>query len=185
MVSSEDVRLHGANDIPVNGDSMSKCLISMELEHHEIHAGDHYFIQNFAADLTSTAVLAFGLIVPTIGAGSCHMTWEVASIMRHKMSVLENATFTAGTTLTCNNNNRNSGNISFMNIQSSITAYTGTTLLTYQRGASGGGAQPAQAGIARRDRELILKSNSKYAFIITNLDASNTISYEANWYEEG
>lgn len=151
---------------------------TVEYEHHEIHAGSHFFITNFT-ELGNGATIDFAIETPDTTKFT-HMTFEVEGNQELLIQIYEDSDFDAdGSAVTPVNNNRNSSNTSTLTVQSDPTVNSAGTLIeAQQKGAN------RTVGIIGRNKEIVLKRNTKYLFRITNQTTNdNVVSYNAEWYE--
>lgn len=158
----------------------------VDYEHHEIHAGSHYFIAEVTT-LANNAVYDLQFTTPD-SAKWIHFVFELAPNAEIEWYIYENVTVNqVGTTITPINNNRNSSNTSgatvagIMNTSVSNanidTAIAGATTLAH--GIAGAGRT---AGLVTRGREIILKQNTAYSFRAVG-NAAADVSFEVEWYE--
>ncbi len=159
-------------------DASTETLQGIDYEHHEIHAGSHYFIADYALNQASGAVINLTVQTPDTAAWA-HMIFEIGSSAGARIEIYEGTTgISAGAVLTPRNNHRNSTNTSGLTILQNPTIVSdGTRIAGF---LAGGSKQP---GIAERSRELVLKQNTTYLFRITSLAVSNDIAWAAEWYE--
>jgi len=155
------------------------------MEHHEIHEGEHFFIQNY------TKVGNVGVLNHTFltGAKDAHMTFEISGAdAGFILQVYEGATGDSdGTVITPLNNKRDSllASTVYMRENPANTAVTTATLIRQGRFGAGGAVSTRVAGNVQRGNEVILKKATKYLVRITNLSTSdNNINYTYQWYEE-
>jgi hypothetical protein len=172
----------------INGNKMkldgaTASIQHVSYEHHEIHAGSHYFYEGYT-ELDDTDTADFGVQTPDTTKWT-HLVWEILAQAQVTFEIYEGADIAFdGTDLTAYNNNRNSSNTSnWENFQMDPTVNsTGTKIAetlvgdatSPNRGLPGGG---------QRDRELVLKQNTIYLFRITSAANANVVSYMAQWYE--
>jgi hypothetical protein len=159
-------------------DIATHSLQTIEYEHHEIHAGSHYFICDYDSSIANNETIEFVLTTPDTTSWT-HMSLDFSSILGVSLEVYEGASaIVGGTSVTAINNNRNSANTSGMTILKDPTSITdGTRIAGFLAGANRTG------GFQQRDREIILKQNTTYLFRFTSLANSNAISFCGEWYE--
>lgn len=168
---------------PARMDASTHTIQQIDYEHHEIHGGSHFFIEDF---VTLNASDTLDIVAQTPDTTEeIHLVWELQSQKEIEFEIYEDATITYnGTDLTARNNNRRSANTtSLVNFEADPTVTDVGTLIAQlcigdttnpNRGIPGGG---------QRNRELILKRNSNYIFRITSLVNDNCITYLGEWYE--
>ncbi len=174
-----DVTLEGAKD------DLTGLIGTIDTVHHEIHEGEHFFIQNYI-EVAGNGVLNH---VWLTGAKDVHMTFSVngaeAGII---LQTYEGVTADAdGTLLTPLNNKRSSLTASTATVRRNPgnIVTTSATLLRSSRLGTAGGVSQRTSGNIDRGNEAILKQNTKYLIRITNLSSSaNNINIDYQWYEE-
>jgi hypothetical protein len=164
-------------------DPASGSLVNIDYAHHKIHIGDHFFIANYVT-LSKAGTLIFGVTTPNTTKWA-HMSWEFHGTNETLFQVYEAATFTAGTPVTCQNNNRNSGTVSGLTVVTAPTiTVAGNLIEAFLVGKDIVPAAKADiAGTASREDELVLKQNTQYVFKFTSNGNDNNLSYRALWYE--
>lgn len=167
------------------GDNLYQgCLLTMPVEHHEIHCGDSYE-SRVTGDLTNGQVINYSIIVPnSTGSGQTlklfHLKLTIdteaeALIQIYKDSTLSNN----GTPITIFNRNHNSALVDYLGFNVTPTITTDGTLFYTKRIGSG----KTFGGQAGRENEIILKNNSKYLIRITNATTSdNYYNIEMDYY---
>ena len=164
-------------------DKSTHATTTIEYEHHEIHAGNHYMVTGFST-VGMGGTLNFGVTTPNTSVWS-HMCFEIEGTNQTEFRVYETCTYSGGTTTTPFNNNRNSSSTSVLSIAfnpNSVT--TGTLIFSQSKGLAG--ATPSKAsieGIIDRSKEIILRQNEVYIFQVTSMAADNIVSYVGEWYE--
>ena len=165
-------------------DAATWAQVIVSYEHHEIHGGSHYFYQDYVT-LGSGADIVFAAQTPDTTKWS-HLVWEIEAQGLFIFQIYEGAsvTFDGTDITTVFNNNRNSANTSnWVNFEYDPTVISSGTRLG---GVQVGDASNPVTGIpggGDRDREVILKQNTTYLFIIESGVADNVITYRAEWYE--
>ena len=164
-------------------DRATETLQVIDYEHHEIHAGSHFFICGFET-LALNANADFAVITPNT-AKWLHMTFEISGTSQTEIYIYEGSSITGGTATTPLNNDRNSLTSSVATIAKNPTVNTlGTLIFSQSKGIAGANKNAADdEGLTRREREIILKQNTTYIFRITSRDNGNIVSYCGEWYE--
>ena len=170
----------------VHIDSTTHSLISIEHDHHEIHAGES-FSAHIQLDVGSGNTLAIGIRTPNTTRWA-HMTFTSTFESETEIVLWELATpWTGGTTFAPRNRNRNSGTAAtvVVNTQPTVDTTNATILTAIVFGTSSGGPQASVVGgETRGTQEWILKQNTDYAFIATNqAGEANEMSIIVDWYE--
>lgn len=184
MAETDKSRLQGYNGTDwrdVRVDKATDSLQTIEYEHHEIHAGSHYYVAE-TLELGSGSVTTFAVQTPNTTQWT-HMVFNLTSAFDMTMKIFEDssANMSSGSATTAFNSNRNSSNSTTLVIRQNPTiTTTGTQIYIYR---SGGSVVRNNAGSISRENELVLKQNTTYLFQITSNAASNAIGYLADWYE--
>lgn len=174
-------------------DASTRSTVDIDYFHHEIHAGDAYFISGVTT-LGSGVTSALSFAVP-VTTKAPHLTLNVSATNVTNVYLMENTHYKEVSTnllsgATPYNHDRNSGNtsgctVAWMPAWSKLqTGYlvSGTTLISVAFGSSGIG-QTGIGGQFERENELILKSGTTYVMIFSSSAAGNIIGYALNWYE--
>ena len=164
-------------------DASTETLQTIEYEHHQIHAGSHFYICSFET-LADNASVDFAVTTPNTTKWA-HMTFEIEGTSQTEFYVYEGSAVAGGSATTPMNNDRNSAKTSDLTISKNPAVTTlGTMIFSQSKGFAGTTPSRASAeGIVSRDREIILKQNTTYIFRITSRQADNIISYCGEWYE--
>ena len=169
-------------------DASTEAATTIEYEHHEIHAGSHYFVQCYY-DLAEDNVLDFTWQIPD-SAKWIHWTWEIDTEAEFLWQVYENvvATNALANTITPFNSNRNSTNTSATIMKNEIqtnlaaanadTNVTGGTLI----GCGISGAGKKASGTAERHHEVIMDRAKLYCLRGT-ATAAGYVNFDMHWYE--
>jgi hypothetical protein len=166
--------------------------VVVDEEHHEIHCGDSYEASDNVT-LGNGASRDYLIIVPNEGitpsanpgADQEKKQWHylplVAPAAEITMEIYEAADRVAGTAITSYNRNRNCTNNDVLNISHTPTG--GTTDGTRIWGPWRVGEGRTGAGELKRNRELVLKDNTKYILRITNQTTTdNNVNTEHDYY---
>jgi hypothetical protein len=169
-------------------DKSSSAIPSIDYPHHELHDGNHFFIQGFSI-VNSGGCTCFGTTTQN-GSKWVHMLFNVNSTQVTEFNIFEGATLSGAISVTPINSNRNANKISILSITynpvvSGGTPTSGTKIFSSRFGVSGGTVgQPLRGqGGTRAENEIILKSGTTYLWEIISLSPLNLIDYEGNWYE--
>jgi len=167
-------------------DPVSEGLVTTSFEHHEIHEGDHYFIED-VSDIAINNVFDVQWTTPNTTEWA-HFNFVLACENETEWFIYEGVNIIlAGTALTPINNNRNSANTSSATLASIAntsvananldTAVAGATLLAH--GIVGSGQD---GGVIAREREIIMKQNTKYCLRAV-ATAAGYVNFFMGWYE--
>lgn len=164
-------------------DPSTYSIICIDSVHHEIHEGDHYYIEGFVT-LMDTNTLYVKLVTPDTTKWA-HFTWEIVAGGILETNFYEDATggMGGGANVVPLNNNRNSPNTSDLVITSGVTAATDNGTRVSAKKVGGTGFKEAIGGAADRSNELILKQNTVYFREFISGSDDNIISFRASWYE--
>lgn len=163
-------------------DSTTGSLVGIDQAHHEIHAGDHFFITNYIT-LNLAGTLVYGVTTPNTTKWA-HMFWEIDCTGETLFQMYEAATYTGGSAATAYNSNRNSATASGLSIVTTPTvSVAGNIIAQSLLGLAAAPSKAALAGNTKREDEIILKQNTQYVIKFTSNSNSNNITYRALWYE--
>lgn len=174
---------NGTENVTPTIDKDTRALNTVEYEHHEIHAGSHYYVCNFETINNDTSIV-FSITTPD-SAKWLHMTFEIEGTSQTEIEVREDAAVSGGDAASPINNNRNSSNSTVATIVKNPTISNQGTQI-YIQSSGKAGTTPARAdtlGFNKREREIILKQNSTTLFKIVSRDDGNIVSYCGEWYE--
>ena len=162
-------------------DTATKAINIIPYQHHEIHAGDHYFYVD-CVELGNGWVQDYLITTPNTTKWG-HLSWEVDGSAITDVKVFETTDKTWTTIQTIFNNNRNSATVSGMTIHKWTSG--GTTDWTQIRCHKSGAALWASRSGASSEQasEIILKQNTKYIIRITSWTAANLTNIGLSWYE--
>lgn len=171
----------------VEFDPHSGAITTIDEEHHKIHAGMHFYVDE-VMDVAINGVLDLQWTMPD-STWLPHFTFEISPNMEVEWFVYEGAVATvAGTALTMFNNDRNNTtnptrtvmkyhvNTSLANANAD-TDVTGATAIAHGKVGDG-----RTAGINVRTRELMLKRDTIYC-LRGVAAAAGYINFKLEWYE--
>lgn len=164
-------------------DQNTNSRVVMEYEHHEIHAGDHFFYSDYDSDVDTASPKYYRLTTPNTTKW-IHMLFGLYSEGVGTWQLFENPTVNAaGTAATKFNSNRNSSTAAGLVIAYDPTSTSDGTLLRSWRTGIGTNTGSREGGHERSIYEKILKQNEDY-FLKFTPDADNAKTIvELNWYE--
>jgi len=165
-------------------DDITNAQVTISYPHHEIHEGDHYYIEGWA-ELDANDSLFVKMVAPdtTIWA---HFDWiiEGTGITITTLNEDVSGGMTGGSEVTPLNSNRNSSNVSIMTITSGVTNATNMgTLIANTKFGLATSPRRAIGGGSGRENEIILKQNTTYLRTFISETDDNFISFKAMWYE--
>ena len=151
--------------------------------HHEVHDGDHFFIEGHT-ELDTAATLYVKLVTPNTTKWA-HFTWEISSngILETKLYEGSSGGMAGGAGVTPLNNNRNSTKTSGLDITSGVAVATTLGTLISNKKVGGTQFKGSFGGDSVRSDELILKQNTTYLRTFLSSSDDNFISFKATWYE--
>jgi len=177
-----DGQIVDGNGDVITTDASTRTITTTTYEHHEIHAGSHYFVAGFTT-LAEDGELVFGITTPDT-TEQIHILTEVEGTNQTELYVYEDSTFTGGAAVTPINNDRNSTNASSLVLVSAPTVTDlGDILVAQSSGRAGVTPAKSEAGNVKREEEIILKRNTLYIFKAISRGDDNIVSYRANWYD--
>lgn len=164
-------------------DSLSRALVTVTNEHHEIHEGNHFVYSN-PNTIGSSASIDW-LITSPAAPVTTHLVFQADGIAVTSVFFYEGSDKTGTAAQTVFNSNRASLNTALTTVHKGVSGGTtdGTLLFSYASGAATGGIvrSPSAAG---REFEFILQPATKYLLRITSGTASNLTNLFLRWYEE-
>jgi len=137
-------------------------------EHHEIHGGSHYLIEN-VQDLSMNNVFDMQFVTPNSNKWT-HFTFILSSESELEWMIYEDATIlVTGSAITAFNSHRNvakvTGNLIYGHVNANLAAANADTdvsgALELSHGILGAGKD---AGLVDRSKELVLKKNDYLLF---------------------
>lgn len=148
-------------------DAYTHTLQVIDYEHHEIHAGSHFFYYDYDGDVDTTAPKYYRLTTANTTKW-IHIQFGLQSEGSGTWQLFENPTINAaGTTATVFNNDRNSLTASTLTVAYDATTTNDGTQIKVWRTGSGTNA-PSRAGSESRSSvEIILKQNEDYVLKFT------------------
>ncbi len=163
-------------------DAETGSLKTIDHAHHEIHEGDHYYVQGYI-ELDDEGEHHVKLVTPDT-LKQIHFVFDIQSTGICSSTLVEDATggMAGGAAMTPRNNNRNSGTAGAVALTGGVSACTGGTMIENDKWGSEGHKENIGGGSARSD-ELILKRNSVYCRSFISGADDNVIQFKASWYE--
>lgn len=167
-------------------DEYSKGLTILDVNHNQVHEGNYYTASVYTGNIVAeTGTFAIGILT---GSKIVHYQPTDISVPDSShvlVEFFEAGDFTGGSTTSVVNKNRNSTNTNTMTHYENITVNTQGTLLSsiHLLGSVGVGNRRV-GGKSASEQEWILKPNTEYIAIFSNLDTNSTPLYlRAEWYE--
>jgi len=155
--------------------------VSIDYVHEEIHEGKHYSC-SYSKAISAGSVLA--VVFTTPASKKVHMTSAFQSSLSGTFIFGQNATYSAGSTLTVWNNNLNSSSTSGTVFVGTPTISTyGTAISTFIVGTND--KQTPIGGDGASRFEFILATSSTYVLYFTANATSTYSSINTAFYVEG
>jgi len=166
-------------------DRTSRSNANMDLNHHEIHEGEHFYV----AEYITLASEAVGDFVLEVGNKDIHFVFAAWSdIAGFTVQTYEGITASAdGTIILLLNNCRPLKDKTVFGVlrYNPVTVGSVAGLIRLRNTKVGSGGTPATrvAGSVQRSDEVVLTKNTKYLLRITNLSSTvNDINYAMSGY---
>ena len=158
----------------------SITLTTIDTAHAKVHAGAHYFVQNWQPVSGAGTVLDV-LVDCQSAAVSAHMMWSFHTGAAFTVEVFEGAAVSAaGSSCPARNSNRGSANVATVVVTHGPTVTDAGTSIVREQISAGG----KSGGDASREEEIILARSTKYLLRFTKTDAGEDfIHYDLFWYE--
>ena len=166
---------------PLRLDKATNSIQTIDYEHHEIHAGSHFFYTD-SVELDSAATQVYMITTPNTTKWA-HMTFLASGSAITTIQIYEAGDRTGTTGQTLYNSDRNSLTASVLTIHKGISTGSTDGTLIWQRKSGSATAQSRTGAEATRGGELILKQNTKYILRITSGTNDNLTNLQLEWYE--
>lgn len=171
---------HASNKVIM--DASTGVQTTIDYEHHEVHAGSHFFYTD-SASLNDGLSTSYVIQTPNTTKWA-HMTFAATGNAITTVDLYESIDLTGvGARQTIPNSNRNSASTSGLEIWDAIApgAPGGTLIWTMK---SGSATAQSRAGITTdHSNEIILKQNTRYMIRVTSGTANNLTNLQLEWYE--
>lgn len=173
-------------DGAVQVDEVQSALLTINVDHHEVHEGEMFVATYKSPD--DSPVADDGTLVFSLDPGDkvCHLVYKAACGGDAEIELRENVDVEAGSGFTPINMNRLSANVSDTTVLLNPTINDAGDLLENSF-IAGGGAILSQGGEAtiRPDAEWMLNPNRVYLIRLTNRSGTaQPMSIFVQWYEE-
>lgn len=175
----------GSGGMPVQirqGSDPLGGVVTIPMEHHEIHEG-HSFTALHVRSGTPTTGALLEVVAPA--SGDIHAVFLPEANAESVAYLYEGQTSSAGTAVTAYNRDRNSTTAATLTaVHTPTVATTGSDILcAWNIGSSGiGGARGS--GTGARGNEFILKASTKYLLKVMPTASGATCILSVDWYEE-
>ena len=168
---------NGTKDASVS----TEGLVTLGVEHHEIHEGKHFFVQNYYSIDGLGTEKEFILVTPNTST-LAHMLLNVETEAEFTVDFYRFPSFSSvGTPLNIINNNDNSSITPTLIAGEDPTLSTDGTLMFSKILGSGNKI----GGLGRQTNEIVLRKNTSYLLRFTkNAAGTDWIDLNMFWYEE-
>jgi len=160
-------------------DRSTESIVTLDYAHHEIHAGDSFFISGFE-DLANSATASFLFVTPD-GNKLGHFFHEISAEAEMDFFLYEGTVVSpSGSAIPIINRNRNSATTS------SFLVFSGSTVTSFGdilEGVKLGSGKKA-GGVKRGENEIVLNNNTKYLCLTRNVSGGTAwVNFYVSWYE--
>ena len=189
-------RANGTNQ-PAQMDASSNSLNIIDYEHHERHDSSTYVVSGFVDVGNGDSLIFFFSVPDSVGLVDVstkhpHMTfsWSSTKVTTFELFSGCDSIPKTATTITPRNA-RHGTKSSYVTVKSIANpaigifpkAAYGTKIDSAKVGATGANPASRFGGAAGHSEEEIYASDTIYAFLFISGDATNTINFDADWYE--
>lgn len=162
-------------------DAATHTMQFIDYEHHEIHAGSHFFYTD-KNTLASAGTVVYLITTPNTTKWA-HLTFSITGSAITTVDIYEGADRTGTTLQTTFNSDRNSLTAATTTIHKAVSAGATDGTLMWTR-MSGSATQQSRSGMeTARGAEKILKQATKYLIRITSGTNDNLTNIQLDWYE--
>jgi len=161
-------------------DNSTESLITVSYEHHELHDWTHYMYSN-CIELQNWISQDYLITTPNTNKW-IHLIFEIYWTTQTDIAIFEETDKVWTTLQSFYNNNRNILNTSEITIHKWTTWWT-TDWINIHPDCFWTSLTGGKWWLSIRDREIILKQNTKYIIRITSGSNSNRIWFHLDWYE--
>ena len=175
------MRIYDINGNSLRLDRSTGGILTIEYDHHEIHAGSHFMFTD-SVELDAAAIQNYLITTPDTTKW-CHFTFSATGSAITHVEFFKD-TDRIGTTLQeVFNNNQNSDTVAGLTVHKGVSGGTtdGTRIYTLKSGAAAGASRTPVA--FNRGNEIVLKQNTKYIMRVTSGTNDNLTNVEFEWYE--
>lgn len=166
---------------PARLDKATNSIQTIDYEHHEVHAGSHFFYTDSVA-LNDTGTQDYMITTPNTTKWA-HLVFVASGSAITTVQIYEGSDKNGTTLQTVFNSDRNSATVATVTVHKGTSGGTTDGTLIWQR-KSGAATQQSRTGMeATRGAEKILKQNTKYIIRITSGTNANLTNLALDWYE--
>ena len=166
---------------PLRLDKATNTIQSIDYEHHEIHAGSHFYYTD-SVELNSAAVQDYLITTPDTTKWP-HLVFMATGSAITTVQIYEGTDKSGTTPQTVFNSDRNNLTAPTVTIHKGTSGGSTDGSLIWQK-KSGAATQQSRSGMeASRSAEKILKQNTKYIIRVTSGTNANLTNLQLDWYE--
>jgi len=170
-------------DIPksIRLDASTETMQVITYEHHEVHAGCHFFYTD-SVSVNSDAAQNYLITTPDTTKWA-HFVFDIDGLGVTDIKIYEGGDRVGTSGQTIFNSDRNSATSATTTIHkwTSTGSTDGNLIYSYKSGSDTN--QSRTTSQAEHNEEIILKQNTKYLIVIASTTNSNLINCHLSWYE--
>ena len=166
---------------PIRVDAQTNSIQTIDYEHHEVHAGSHFFYADSVA-LGDGASQDYLITTPDTTKWA-HLTFSATGSVITQVQLYEGSNKTGVSGQTLYNSDRNSSTVATLTVHKGTTGGSTDGTLIWQMKSGLATGQSRAGMIVNRNDEIILKQNTKYILRITSGTAGNLTNLQMEWYE--
>jgi len=166
---------------PLRADLSTHTLQTISYEHHEVHAGSHFFYTD-CVSVDSGASQSYMVTTPDTTKWA-HFVFDIDGLGVTEILIYEAGDRVGTATQSVFNSDRNSATVNTTIIHKGYSGGTtdGTLIYCYKSGSATN--QTRTSSQATHNEEIILKQNTKYLIVIASTTNGNLINCHLSWYE--
>jgi len=158
---------NSSSTVELKADSSGR-IITLTNEHFKIHQGDYYSVGYYGTGITAGSSIQ--LVMNVGSTHQAHTAIKVKHGIDATLQVYEGISYTGGTAVAPQNNNRtftNSSTMTFVHTPATTTAGAGNLL--WQEYFPGGSGPTAPGATETAGEQTVLKPSTTYMFEVTNI----------------
>jgi hypothetical protein len=169
------------NSVKIRADGSTSSLQVVDYSHHEMHAGNHYFVKTWLQETGGTGATNYFAFTTPDSDLQIHAKAKLAPDVDTEVNIYENASVTGGVSVPGMNNCRCSTNVAQLLPLAAPTVVDPGDLMWAARNGGGRNAVGVAPGF---NYEIIVKRATTYLFeIIKRTTADLIIDIDFFWYE--
>ena len=166
---------------PIRLDAQTNSIQTIDYEHHEVHAGSHFFYTDSVV-LGNAEVQDYLITTPNTTKWT-HLTFSATGSVITQVQLYEGSDKSGTAPQTLYNSDRNSATAATLAVAKGTSGGLTDGTLIWQMKSGLATGQSRAGMIANRSNVIILKQNTKYILRITSGTAGNLINLQMEWYE--